>query len=86
MQRRNAGYLTKDGGLRSLIADNILDRHFTAEAPNQRWITDFTYIWTAERWLYIAFVIDLFSRCAVCWSVNGSMTAKLVTDGLMMAI
>ncbi|BCA64028.1 hypothetical protein HMP09_3262 [Sphingomonas sp. HMP9] len=51
--------------LRSVIADNILDRQFTAEAPNQRWIADFTYIWTAEGWLYIAVVIDLFSRCVV---------------------
>ena len=54
--------LPKDDGLRSVIADNILDRQFTAEAPNQRWIADFTYIWTAEGWLYVAVVIDLFSR------------------------
>ena len=39
---------TKDNGLRSIIADNLLDRQFTAEAPNQRWIADLTYIWTAE--------------------------------------
>ena len=56
--------LPKDDGLRSVIADNILDRQFTAEAPNQRWIADFTYIWTAEGWLYVAVVIDLFSRRA----------------------
>ena len=54
--------LPKDDGLRSVIADNILDRQFTAEAPNQRWIADFTYIWTAEGRLYVAVVIDLFSR------------------------
>ena len=78
--------LPKDDGLRSVIADNILDRQFTAEAPNQRWIADFTYIWTAEGWLYVAVVIDLFSRRVVGWSMSDSMTAQLVTDALMMAI
>ena len=78
--------LPKDDGLRSIIADNILDRQFTAEAPNQRWIADFTYIWTAEGWLYVAVVIDLFSRRAVGWSMSDTMTAQLVTDALMMAI
>lgn len=57
--------LPKDDGLRLVIADNILDRQFTAEVPNQRWIADFTYIWTAEGWLYVAVVIDLFSRRVV---------------------
>ena len=60
--------LPKDDGLWSVIADNILDRQFTAEALNQRWIADFTYIWTAEGWLYVAVVIDLFSRHVVGWS------------------
>jgi putative transposase len=78
--------LPKDDGLRSVIADNILDRQFTAEAPNQRWIADFTYIWTAEGWLYVAVVIDQFSRRAVGWSMSDTMTAQLVTDALMMAI
>ena len=57
--------MPKDESLRSVIADNILDRQFTAEAPNQRWIADFTCIWTAEGWLYVAVVIDLFSRRVV---------------------
>ena len=78
--------LPKDDGLRSLIAANLLDRQFTAEAPNQRWIADFTYIWTAEGWLYVAVVIDLFSRRVVGWSMSDTMTAQLVTDALMMAI
>ena len=62
------------------------NRQFTAEAPNQRWIADFTYIWTAEGWLYVAVVIDLFSRRVVGWSMSDTMTAQLVTDALMMAI
>ena len=78
--------LPKDDGLRFIIADNLLDRQFTAEAPNQRWIADFTYVWTAEGWLYVAVVIDLFSRRVVGWSMSDTMTAQLVTDALIMAI
>lgn len=65
---------------------NTLGREFHAERPNQRWIADFTYIWTAEGWLYVAAVIDLFSRRVVGWSMKAEMTAGLVTDALMMAI
>ena len=57
-----------------------------AERPNQKWIADFTYIWTAEGWLYVAAVIDLFSRRVVGWSMKAEMTAQLVTDALVMAI
>jgi hypothetical protein len=78
--------LPKDDGMRAVIADNVLDRQFTAEAPNQKWVADFTYIWTAEGWLYVAAVIDLFSRRVVGWSMSDTMTAQLVTDALMMAI
>ena len=55
----------KDDGERSVIADNILDRDFQADRPNQKWLADFTCIWTAEGWLYVAVVLDLFSRRAV---------------------
>ena len=78
--------LPKDDGHRSVIAENVLDRQFSAEAPNQKWVADFTYIWTAEGWLYVAAVIDLFSRRVVGWSMSATMTAQLVTDALMMAI
>ena len=78
--------LPKDVGERSVIADNVLDRQFTADAPNQKWVADFTYICTAEGWLYVAAVIDLFSRRVVGWSMSDTMTAQLVTDALMMAI
>ena len=44
----------KDDGERSVIADNVLDRDFQADRPNQKWLADFTYIWTAEGWLYVA--------------------------------
>jgi len=78
--------LPKDHGDRSVIAGNVLDRQFTADRPNQKWVADFTYIWTAEGWLYVAAVIDLFSRRVVGWSMSSSMTAQLVTDALIMAI
>jgi len=79
--------LPKDHGPRSPeAAPNLLDRQFVAERPNQRWIADFTYIWTAEGWLYVAAVIDLFSRRVVGWSMKAEMTAQLVTDALVMAI
>ena len=78
--------LPKDTGERSVIAANILDRQFAAESPNQKWVADFTYIWTVEGRLYLAAVIDLFSRRVVGWSMKADMTAQLVTDALMMAI
>jgi putative transposase len=67
------------------VASNLLDRQFAAELPNQKWIADFTYIWTAESWLYVSAVIDLFSRRVVGWSMSASMTAQLVADALLMA-
>ena len=68
------------------VAPNVLDRSFEAAAPNRKWIADFTYVWTAEGWLYVAAVIDLFSRRVVGWSMSAAMTAQLVTDALVMAI
>lgn len=68
------------------IAPNVLDRQFEAPAPNKKWVADFTYIWTAEGWLYAAVVLDLFSRKVVGWSMSSQMTAQLVTDALLMAI
>jgi putative transposase len=68
------------------VAANVLDRTFVAPAPNRKWIADFTYVWTAEGWLYVAAVIDLFSRRVVGWSMSAAMTAQLVTDALVMAI
>ena len=81
-------YLPPDMGERMVdaIAPNVLDRQFHAPAPNRKWIADFTYIWTAEGWLYVAAVIDLFSRRVVGWSMSTSMTAQLVADALLMAI
>jgi putative transposase len=73
----------KDDGERSVIAENILDRDFQADRPNQKWLADFTYIWTAEGWLYVAVVLDLFSRRAVGWSMKADRDASLVMDALI---
>lgn len=77
-----------DRGNRSevTIGSNLLDRQFVADAPNKKWVADFTYIWTAEGWLYVAAVLDLYSRKVVGWSMQSSMTSQLVIDALMMAI
>ena len=53
---------------------------------SQKWVADFTYIWTSEGWLYVAVVLDLFSRRVVGWSMQTTMTAQLVTDALLMAV
>jgi transposase InsO family protein len=68
------------------IAENRLNRDFKAEAPNRRWVTDITYIPTGEGWLYLAGVIDLFSRKLVGWSMADNMQTKLVEDALKMAL
>ena len=78
--------LPEDTGERSAIAPNVLDRAFDADRPNRKWVADFTYVWTAEGWLYVAVVLDLFSRRLVGWSMKAEMTAQLITDALVMAI
>lgn len=68
------------------IAPNMLERDFEAAGPNRKWAADFTYIWTGEGWLFLAVVIDLFSRRVVGWSMQPTMTAQLVIDALIMAL
>lgn len=67
------------------VADNLFWRNFSAEKPNEKWTTDITYIWVNDRWLYLATVMDLFSRCIVGWALDTSMTEQLITDALHMA-
>ena len=68
------------------VADNLLDRQFDAQAPNERWVADITYIPTREGWLYLAAVEDLYSRMVVSWSMADTMTSRLVVDALEMAV
>ena len=67
------------------VAPNLLNRDFTASAPNQKWVGDITYLATPEGWLYLAVFIDLYSRKVVGWSLSERMTASLVCDALNMA-
>jgi transposase InsO family protein len=68
------------------VAPNILRQDFEAEQPNQKWVSDLTYIWTNEGWLYLAVVLDLYSRLVVGWAMAERMTATLVCDALKMAL
>ena len=68
------------------VAENLLKQDFTAQMPNQVWVGDITYIGTDEGWLYLAVVMDLFSRKVVGWSLSERMTATLVCDALRMAL
>jgi transposase InsO family protein len=68
------------------IAKNLLDRNFEASKPNEKWTTDITYVWTGEGWLYLAVVMDLFSRRIVGWSVADHMETSLCLDALRKAL
>jgi putative transposase len=68
------------------VAANLLNRDFTATAPNQKWVGDISYICTDEGWMYLAVVIDLYSRAVIGWSMQPTMSRQLVCDALMMAL
>lgn len=68
------------------VAANLLQQDFSASAPNQKWVGDITYLHTQEGWLYLAVMIDLFSRKVVGWAMSERMTADLVCDALSMAL
>ncbi len=77
---------TTDSKHKLPIAPNLLDREFTARKPNLVWVTDITYIPTAEGWMYLATFIDLFSRKIVGWSLSARITSDLVVDAFRMGI
>ena len=68
------------------VADNVLNRKFKHVSPNQAWVSDITYVWSAQGWLYLAVVMDLYSRRIVGWHLDRSMTQALTIRALMMAI
>jgi len=78
--------VTTDSNHGFKIAPNRLDREFDAEAPNQRWVADITYIRTGEGWLYLAAVMDLYSMAIVGWSMSARLNREIVVKALMMAI
>jgi transposase InsO family protein len=77
---------TTDSNHAMPIAPNTLARDFTADAPNEAWVTDITYIPTREGWLYLAAILDLYSRRVVGWSMSERITRQLTLDALAMAI
>lgn len=68
------------------VAENVLDRDFVPTEPNKAWVADITYIWTNEGWLYLAVVIDLYSRAVVGWSMSERITRSLVIDAFTLAV
>lgn len=77
--------VTTDSQHAQPVAENLLDRDFTAARPNQKWLTDITYVPTREGWLYLAAVLDVFSRRIVGWSMSERIDTELVTSALQMA-
>jgi putative transposase len=68
------------------VAPNLLQRDFSADQPDRKWVADTTYIWTTEGWLFLAVVLDLFSRMVVGWSMSAIQDATLVAQALHMAV
>lgn len=68
------------------VSENLLWRDFNAKHPNEKWTTDITYIWVKDKWLYLATVMDLYSRCIVGWALDETMTEALVTQALSVAL
>jgi putative transposase len=68
------------------VAPNLLQRNFSTDEPNSKWVADTTYIWTTEGWLFLAVVLDLFSRMVVGWSMATIQDATLVVQALQMAV
>ena len=77
---------TTDSRHAMAIKGNLLARRFTAAAPNRGWVSDITYLWTLEGWLYLAVILDLYSRRVVGWSLGEGLERKLVLDALRMAL
>jgi len=78
--------VTTDSDHNHAIAKNLLARDFEASRPNEKWVTDITYVWTSEGWLYLATVMDLYSRRIVGWSMADHLRTELCLDALQMAI
>ena len=78
--------VTTQRDLRHAVAKNLLKQDFAADTPNQRWVADITYISTRQGWLYLAVVMDLYSRRIVGWSMSRWMSRRIVVDALKMAV
>jgi putative transposase len=77
---------TTDSNHGAPVAPNVLERDFHVERPDAAWVSDITYIWTRQGWMYLAVILDLYSRKVVGWSLADRMTAELVCDALDAAV
>jgi len=77
---------TTQSSHRMPVAANVLDRQFSITRPNRVWAGDITYVWTAEGWLYLAVVLDLYSRAVIGWALEARLTGDLARQALTMAI
>ncbi len=77
---------TTDSQHEQPVAPNLLNREFTAIAPNTKWVADITAIWTAEGWLYLAVVLDIYSRMVVGWAMDAHRDEALVEQAARMAL
>ncbi len=85
--RRKKKYIVTTNSKHGLpVAENTLNQDFKATKPNEKWVTDMTYIWTTEGWLYLAVVLDLYSRKVVGWAMDDNMEKELVIKALKMAL
>ncbi len=84
-RRKRRFRITTDSNHAQPIAPNLLQRNFDVEAPNVAWVTDVTFVWTDEGWLYLAAILDLFSRRVVGWAVSASNDTELALEALRRA-
>ncbi len=85
-KQRRRFRITTQSNHRLPVAENVLNREFAVAKPNRVWVADITYLWTNEGWIYLAAVLDLFSRRIVGWSLGNHMREGLVHDALLMAL
>src|SRR5262249_11555418 len=85
-RRKRRRVLTTKRDMTHPVAPNLLNREFTASSPNKKWVTDITYIPTMQGWLYLAVILDLYSRMVVGWSMSDNCDEKLVEHALDQAL
>ena len=85
-RRRRRFRTTTESGHGLPVPRNVLARHFTAAAPDRRWVTDISFIATGEGWLYVAAILDLFSRRVIGWALSERLTTPLALEALQMAV
>lgn len=86
VEKKKKFTVTTDSNHQLPIANNELDQQFAAQIPNEKWTADITYVWTRQGWLYLAVVLDLFSRRVVGWAMLPTLSRELVITALQMAL